>query len=65
MNQDEQPASQVVVEDFKNLSVQAPQLNVQLHARLMREGTTRPSTLASAMRALALMRQARGNLSAG
>jgi hypothetical protein len=58
MNQDEQPASLVVVEAFKNPSVRTPQLNVQLHARLMREGTTRPSTLESAMRALALMRQA-------
>lgn len=65
MNQDDQPASRVVVEDFEPPFVRAPQLNVQLHARLMREGTARPSTLASAMRALAIMRQARGDLSTG
>lgn len=65
MNQDEQPASRAAVENFENPPMQAPQLNVQLHARLLREGTARPSTLASAMRALALMRQARGDLPSG
>ncbi len=65
MNQDEQPASRAVVENFKNPSMRAPQLNVKLHARLLREGTAKPSTLASAMRALALMRQAKGDLLTG
>lgn len=65
MNQDEQPASRAAVENFQNPSMRAPQLNVQLHARLIREGTARASTLASAMQALALVRQARGDLSTG
>lgn len=39
--------------------MRAPQLDVKLHARLLREGGVRASTLASAMEALTRMRQAR------
>ena len=65
MVQDQQAASRAVVEIYTIPSLRAPQLNVVLHARLMREGTVRPSNLASAMCALARIRQARESLPPG